>query len=295
MWADGSGSEIGLSPTNMHVVDTIEGTGCICRDSVQATGEGDLIFLSRHGLQSLGRVIQFKSNPMVTLSRNVRTDILATIASQRATDADFNQVRATFSPEEGIYIINFPVTDEQYVLDAHHPFSDDDDETVFPVTTWVLGGTINGLLSTDAGTLLFGSAGVVGKYSNFQDNASSYDFEFKTGWLDFGELNHRLKMLKEIVATVAVSSASVTWNWEWDFSGTELTRTFSYPAGSNAEWGIAEWGEAQWSGGAVLQRKTLPAHGEGQFIRLGCTVTVNNFDFVIQQMSIAPKIGRMVT
>ncbi len=56
MWADGSGSEIGLDPVQIEVVDTIEGTGCIARDSVQVTGEGDLLFLSRHGVQSLGRV-----------------------------------------------------------------------------------------------------------------------------------------------------------------------------------------------------------------------------------------------
>jgi hypothetical protein len=295
LWADGSGSEIGLTPTTMHVVDTIEGTGCICRDSVQATGEGDLIYLSRHGIQSLGRVIQFKSNPIVTLSKNIRTDILTSIANQRAVDANFDQVRSVFSPEEGIYLLNFPQDNKQYYVDVHHPFSDDDDEIVFPVTDWTIGGTINALLAVDAGDMYFGSSGVVGKYAGHSDNEVSFDFEFKTGWLDFGELNHRLKMLKEIVATVAVGTGTVTWNWEFDFSGTTLTRQLAYAGSVAAEWGIAEWNVDEWSGGTVLQRKTLPAHGEGQFLRLGCTASISNFDFVIQQMSIAPKIGRMVT
>jgi hypothetical protein len=43
MWADKAGSEIGLDPTALEVVDTIEGTGCIARDSVAVTGEGDII------------------------------------------------------------------------------------------------------------------------------------------------------------------------------------------------------------------------------------------------------------
>ncbi|KKL44771.1 hypothetical protein LCGC14_2362360, partial [marine sediment metagenome] len=99
LWADGSGSEIGLSPARMQVVDTIEGTGCIARDSIQATGEGDLIFLSRHGIQSLGRVIQSKSNPTVSLTKNVRSMILEVIGTQRTADSEFDQVRSTHSPE----------------------------------------------------------------------------------------------------------------------------------------------------------------------------------------------------
>jgi hypothetical protein len=295
MWADGSGSEIGLSPTNMHVVDTIEGTGCICRDSVQATGEGDLIYLSRNGLQSLGRVIQFKSNPIISLTKNVRTDFLEVMSTQRASDADFDTVRSAYSPEEGIYVINFPQEDIQYCLDIHHPFSDDDDEIVFPVTTWTLGGTINALLAIDAGDMYVGSSGVVGKYSGRQDDTSAYIFDFETGWLDFGELNHRLKMLKEIVATVLVGTGIVEWKWEFDFSGIELSRQLSYATGVVSEWGIAEWGNSEFAGGVIIKRKILPAHGEGQFLKLGCKTDINSFDFVIQQMSIAPKIGRMVT
>ncbi len=295
LWADGSGSEIGLDPSTMYVVDTIEGTGCIARDSVQSTGEGDLIFLSRHGVQSLGRVIQFKSNPVVTLTKNVRATFLATIATQRTSDAEFDQVRSAFSPEEGLYVINFPAATKTYVIDLHHPFPDDDGEVMYPVLPWELGGSIVGLLATSDAKLYFGSSGVVGKYGSNLDDASDYTFSFKTGWLDFGELNHRLKLLKELVGLVVIGAGTVTWNWEFDFNGTVLSRQFVYTAGTAAEWGIAEWGTAEFSGDVTIQRKTLPAHGEGQFIRVGAEVAVNGFDVVIQQISIAPKIGRQIT
>jgi hypothetical protein len=294
MWEDGTGSEIGLTPTTMHITDTIEGTGCIARDSIQATGEGDLIFLSRHGIQSLGRVIQFKSNPLVTLTKNVRADFLDDIATQRASDSELDQVRSAFNPETGLYVLNFPVVDEQWVLDVHHPFEDDDGDQVFPVMNWTIGGSISGLVSTVAGNLYLGSAGVVGLYSGEIDDASSYAFSFKTGWLDFGELNHRLKMLKEIVGLVSIGAGTVTWTWEFDFVDDTQSRSLVYTGGS-AEWGTAEYNVDEWSGGLTVQRKRLPAHGEGQFIRVGADVTVNGFDFVIQQISIAPKIGRMVT
>ena len=34
IYTDGSGSELGVDPTQMYVVDIIEGTGCVARDSL---------------------------------------------------------------------------------------------------------------------------------------------------------------------------------------------------------------------------------------------------------------------
>jgi len=313
MWGDGSGSEIGMTLANAHIIDTIEGTGCIARDSIAVTGEGDIIFLSRHGLQSLGRVIQFKSNPVISLTKHVRTDILGSIAAQRASDAQFDQVRATHSSEEGLYIISFPAQDKQYVLDTGHPFLDEDEDELFPVTTWQLGGTIVGLATTRDGNVYLGSAGVVGKYSGQDDNSSAYDFILQTGWLDMGEANHFLKMLKEINTMVAVGIGTIQYTWAWDFDETTSTRSVSYFSANPAEFNKAEFsdggankgyvdpaigaasGESEFSGESGLQRKTVPAYGEGQFLKLGVTASVDGFVVVVQQMSISPQIGRMIT
>lgn len=312
LWGDGSGSQIGMSLSEAHVVDTIEGTGCIARDSIAVTGEGDIIFLSRHGVQSLGRVIQFKSNPVVTLTKHVRSDILESIKVQRASDGEMDQVRATHSPEEGLYIITFPQQDKQYVIDTHHPFVDEEEDEVYPITTWQLGGTIVGLCSTVAGDLYFGSTGVVGKYSGQDDNTVAYDFELRTGWLDLGEANHILKMLKEINTTLAVGIGTVNYTWSWDFDETTSTRTISYATQGPAEFNIAEFSdsgsgigyvdpsastliESEFSGAAGLQRKTVPAYGEGQFLKLGVTASIDGFECVVQQMSVSAKFGRMIT
>src|SRR5690606_28370801 len=72
-YADDSGSVLGVNPDQLYVVDTIEGTGTVARDSVQALGEGDIAYLSRHGIQLLGRVVRARSNPSVTVSKNIRT------------------------------------------------------------------------------------------------------------------------------------------------------------------------------------------------------------------------------
>jgi len=295
LWSDGSGSEIGLDPTQMHVVDTIEGTGCIARDSIQVTGEGDIIFLSRHGLQSLGRVIQSKSNPTVTLTKNVRSDMLAAIVSQRGSDAQFDQVRSAHSPEEGFYVINFPAVGKQFVLDTQHPFTDDEGQEVFPVSTWALGGGIAAVAVTEGGLIYFGSAGVVGKYAGLSDNAVAYDFTFETGWLDFEQLNHRIKIMKELLASVVIGNGTVTYTWEFDFSGTQLTRQAVYSGQSVSEFNIAEFNIGEFAGGSVVIRRAIPMHGEGQFLKLGVTATINEVDLVVQHMSVAPKIGRLVT
>ncbi len=295
MWADGSGSEVGLDPTELEIVDTIEGTGCIARDSVANTGEGDLMFLSRHGIQSLGRVIQMKSNPVKTLSKNFRSNLVSAIALQRAADVQFDQVRAVHSAEEGLYILNFPAVGKMYVLDTEHPFQDDFGDAVFPGTEWIVGGDVRALLDTQLGDVLFGSAGVVGKYGGQSDDGTGYDFEFSTGWLDFDQLNHRLKMLKEIIGSVTIGNGQLVWTWEFDFNGTQLTRTASYMGGAAAEYGTAEYNIDEYSGGVILQRKLIPAHGEGQFLKVGVTARVDGFDVVLQHMSVAPKIGRLVT
>lgn len=312
MWGDGSGSQIGMSLANAHVVDTIEGTGCIARDSVVTTGEGDIIFLSRHGLQSLGRVIQFKSNPTKTLTKHVRADILQSISNQRASDSELDQVRAVHSPEEGLYIINFPVDDKQYVLDTHHPFLDEDEDELFPVTTWIVGGPIIGLLALRDGPLYFGGQGVVGRYKGLDDNSSAFDFVMQTGWLDLGEANHRLKMLKEFNTTVAVGIATLQYTWAWDFDETTSSRSVTYSQSAVAEFNVAEFSdsgsgigyadpganqltESEFSGTSGLQRKTVPAYGEGQFLKLGLTASINGFECVIQQMSLSAKFGRMIT
>jgi hypothetical protein len=315
-WGDRSGSAIGLNPINLEIVDIIEGTGCIARDSIQMTGDGDLIFLSRWGLQSLGRVIQSKSNPTVALTEYVRGNFQNVVTTDLATDTRLDRVRSTFNPDNGLYIINFPTSNIQYVFDTSHPFPDPENgQPIWPITTWQLGGPVVGLCTMRNGNLLFGAAGEVGKYSLEQDDGSAYTFAWTSGWLDFGDpqINHRIKMLKELLARITIGEGSVTWNWEFDFTGSASTRTVAYTGGYTAQYNISEFsdsaqeigyidpavgaasGETEYSGQAVIQRKTLPMHGEGQFLQMGATVSVDGFQFTLQQISISPKLGRMIT
>ena len=58
------------TPASMQLSDTVEGIGCIARDSIQTTST-DVLFLSNSGVRSLMRTIQEKSAPERDLSKNI--------------------------------------------------------------------------------------------------------------------------------------------------------------------------------------------------------------------------------
>ena len=216
------------------------------------------------------------------------------IEEARLEDPELDEVRATYSSEIGYYILNFPAQGRMFVLDVQHPFNDDEGEVAFPMTIWEMGGNISAMTTISDGRTLLGSDGIVGRYFGSTDHGDSYDFHAMSGWLDFGDLNHRLKILKEITASVNLSNeADLTWRWEFDFNGAEKSRIVSYAGtGEGAEFGEAEFGESEFGSFVTIERQSFPAYGEGQFIRVGVSATIAGQQLSIQQMTVAPKIGR---
>jgi hypothetical protein len=295
MWTDGQGSQLGVDPTLLYVSDVIEGTGCIARDSVQAIGEGDLVFLSRHGLQSLGRVIQERSNPVTQMTKSVRSYFSDAVVVERGTDATLSRTRSVHSPEEGLYCLLLPDSERVFAVDVTRANQDEDGDAVYAVTEWSFANFPTSACSRKNGDVLFGFNGVVGKYTGNDDNGAAFDLEFFTGWLDLGEANTRLKLLKEVSSIVNIGGgATLVWRWEWDFDGTVLTKNATYTAPGSGEFGEAEYGVDEYSGGLSVQRKTIPGRGQGQFIRVGVTATVNGYDLVLQQIQLVPQLARLV-
>jgi hypothetical protein len=290
MWADGSGSEIGLSPSRMKIVDIIEGTGCIARQSVQVLGEGDIAFLSRNGVQLLSRVITEKSNPVKTITKYVRKDVITLI------DADtMANLRSCYSPEEGMYLLTFPASDQLLYLSIKDIYQDEEGDTVAPAAIWRMDPVPRAMVVRENGDILFAFNGVVGKYLGNTDDGTAYSLSFKTGWIDpVDQATNRNKILKEITWWVSTgSNSTVVFNWGFDFSEEVFSKSIAYTGGTGAEWNVAEWGTAEWSGSITLEKRRFPGLGEGQYIRLGLTASISS-DFVIQQIQIAPKVARMV-
>ena len=113
------------SPASMTLTDTIEGVGCIARDSVQHTGT-DILFLSDSGVRSFGRTIQEKSMPMRDISKNVRTDLM------KLSTLQTNAIKSVYSSDNAFYLLTLPDSNTVYCFDMRTPLEDGSHRA----TTW---------------------------------------------------------------------------------------------------------------------------------------------------------------
>lgn len=287
IWDDNIGSQLGISPTQLVVVDVIEGTGCKSHWTLQHIGESDLIFLSRNGLQSLGRVIQEKSNPLANVSKHVRDDLFTDLDLEDDLD-----LRSEYYPEGGYYLLSIPAALITYVFDVKNRFADEEGELTFPCTQWDLYPTA--MCVRENGQLLLGAPGEVWTYGADSDNGSLIRFEYASPWMDLGEqLGNRLKVLKRIGSILYCrNNAGITYSWSTDFKEHDgsIYKEIIDPAAS--EWNVAEWGLGEWSGGLFLQIIKVPARDVGQYYRVKIESEVTG-QFAIQQIELFTKLGRI--
>lgn len=293
-WGDGQGSALGIDPANIYVVDTLVGTGCIARDSIQQTAEGDLLFLSANGVQSLQRLIQEKSNPLFNVSMNVRDHILSFLSQETAAE-----IRSLYAPKEGFYLLILPVSQRAFCFDTRYKLQDGS----YRVTEWTT--RIKAGCRSNDNTIYLSLAhlgGRIGSYSGYNDRtaanaATSYELKYNSGWLDLGQdYQSYIKILKTINGTVhtGVAGNAFTVQWDFDFQGVFSTQTVTFDGGGSAgEWGIGEWGLMEWGGGATLQRFNLPGNGSGQYIKVGLTAQIDQQTFAVQQINLYAKLGRL--
>src|SRR6185503_1342394 len=213
IYADSTGSPLGINPNNLYVVDTVIGVGCIARDSVQQIEGGDILFLSASGLESLQRVVLEKSNPLNNLSRNVR-DYLAL----NLVGADKTQIRSVYSPENAFYLLSIPTSGLVFCFSTITRMEDGS----LRATEWdnfvptAMFRSLDTNLYASLGTL---TGGQIGKYSGYQDNGGSYTFQYSSGWMNAGdEIAPYFKILKSVAALLWISAqADVTFTWAFDF------------------------------------------------------------------------------
>lgn len=289
VWEDGSGSTIGIDPTNLQVRDIIEGTGCVSELTIHATGETDLLYLSPHGVQSIRRIILEKSNPISTLTKNVRQELLNDLYTEPEED-----IRATFNPNEGFYLLTFPGEGVTWCIDQRRRFRDQEGDEVARVTTWALAPTA--WLTTDEDfDLYLGNTDGIGIYGNLTDNGDQFTFTWKSPWIDLGEeLANRLKHLKRLGQILAMSNngdVTVTWGVDFSDDAKSIDETINNAAAS--EWGSAEFGTSEWGGGTTfIVKYDIPARASGRYFQISSSVAVEG-PFALQQLELVFKLGRI--
>lgn len=225
-----SGAE---SPASMVLSDTIEGVGCIARDSVQNTGT-DILFLSEDGVRSLGRTIQEKSMPMRDISNNVRGELMDTVRQQT------KEIKSLYNADDGIYLLALPDSQTVYCFEMTKTLPDGANR----VTTW---SGINPLCFAllQEGGFYIGRQNGVFKYEGYLDDGESYTMLYYSNPLNFGN-SANLKFLKKFNITVIGNvSAQTTLAWGYDYTNEFNKRIFSTEQVNTAvaEFKVAEFGD----------------------------------------------------
>lgn len=277
---DDTSSSTSFSPANMQMVEVIKGVGCIARDSVQNTGT-DILFLSKQGVQSLGRVIQEKSQPMRDISKNVRDDIVDAISA--STNAE---IRSVYSAEEAFYLLYFPAIRRIYCFDMRQPLQDGSAR----VTVWDNQTHTNMMANGD---VYFTHDDGLAKYTGYQDNNQAYRLKYYTNYFDFGNAT-QVKILKRLAVTV-IGGSNQDFVLKSGFDYTDAYQSFAskLAAKSVSEYGEGEYNIAEYESGTLAETARAAAGGSGEVLQVGFEATVNGSELSIQKMDIFVKQGRI--
>ena len=270
-------------PSTMALEDTIIGTGCSERDSVQNTGE-DIIFLSPTGVRLLSRTLSESSLPMRQLTFNVRSQIIADVGAETVG------VDSVYSAEEGIYLLLLEGLSFAYCLDMKKPLEDGS----LRVTVWP-GITFNCATRTDDGLLYLGGAAGVGTYDGYQDDGTSYYWVYNSPDLTF-ETPANLKFPKKIRPVIIGATGQVaTVTWAFDYGSDSRTATVIVGSGGSvSEYGVGEYNIAEYGAGEAISTTAVNTSGDGTELRIGLSVDINGAAFSLQQMNVQALIGRLI-
>ena len=272
------------TPATMTLYDVITGIGCVARDSVVNTGT-DVIFLSDTGVRSVLRTIQEKSAPLRDISKNVRKDLMSAVAGETKAN-----IKAVYNPIEGFYLLTLPTLKSVYCFDMKAALQDGSAR----VTTWDSIQPQCFCQKVD-GTLLIGKAGYIGTYTGYQDNGSSYRFQYFTNHTDFGQPSVTSILKRLSVVVIGGSNQYLTMKWGYDFSGNYYSANVSIPAQGVSYYGVAEYNTtAEYSGGTSLQTLRAYPTGSGKVIQTGYEADINGSALSIQKIEIQAKNGKIV-
>ena len=272
------------SPASMVLNDTIEGVGCISRDSVQHTGT-DILFLSDSGVRSFGRTIQEKSMPMRDISKNVRNDLLSHVALET------NPIKSLYSAKEAFYLLVFPDNNITYCFDMRTALPDGSNR----VTTWKHITPLS-LAKLDDNKIYIGKSDGIYEYKDYSDNGSSYTMSYFSNPTDFGNASN-LKFLKKFNLTVISSAtSSTTLNWGYDYSDKYNKKVITNlgPNNQPAEYGVAEYNIAEYATGIDIQTPKTNGTGSGSVVTVGIETVINGSPYSIQKIDIHALMGRLL-
>ena len=150
---------------------------------------------------------------------------------------------------------------------------------------------------TDADELYIGVATGIAKYDSYTDNAASYDLQYFSHPLSFGD-SSRLKFLKGVnITTFAGAGATVVLNWAYDYSGEYQKQAYTLSGFSAGQYNISEFNTAAAeyeSSFTLITKEKVNTGGSGSTVAVGLTTTVDGGEIAFQELNIHSLIGRVI-
>ncbi len=304
--------------STLNLSDTIEGIGCIARDSIVATGN-DHMFASATGIRAFNRTIQEKSLPIGDISRNVRDEFQEALSNEVEDD-----IKAVFHVEDSFYACFLPTNPLTYVFDTWEPLPNGSGRA----TTWTQVRPRCGVRLESRETLFAGAGGVyfyrggndlfLNPVDSVTEVIQNIPMSFITHPFDFGDPSI-IKFPKQVDVTIVNSfGGDLTLRWGYDYARTidprsvteKLTDasnfTLYYPGGTpTTEPFVGEYedpnGPTSASGKTAVYTSQSPTvnelryniWGSGRNISLGFYADALGAPLSIQQIDIQALTGRI--
>jgi hypothetical protein len=307
---DGAGASLGIDPDSLYVSDTIPGMGAVSQFAI-CRAAGDLWVLTPFGVVGLQRELVQKSTPFNNISANVQSGITG------ATDAMGNNddITLAYNPHDSMVLAIFPDVDSAYCFDTRAHM----DDGTYRASTWNLPlqtasysrGNENFYGS------LYSTVGEMMNYTGFNDDGVDYYFDYESGWLDLGqEMNLYLKFVKRMTSfTFVTANVQVNHKVMYDFSNKQYVLAKAAEGSAVSEYNaygavvagstLAEYNAfgspgsgstvVEYGGGISLRTLDAPLGGGGQYIKIGLRLNTEAGSFVLQQINLYAKVGRLAT
>ena len=277
-------------PTTMVLADTIEGVGCVSRDSIQATGT-DLIYLSKSGIRSLKRVVQEKSLPMRELSLNIREDIVDYLA----VEPNFDNIKSVYYEKEAFYLLTFPASKIMIYVDLRTELPNGSAR----ITTWSLdnGDMFTGFTATESRKLYIGVPGGIGDHTGYKDNTATYQLVYKSPFSDVGGGVSKKFLKRAKLLVIGSGTQDFTFQYGYDYTlnprtvvlardlGTGIYAKFS---ATTSLYAVSKYSSI----GLGVQEISVPLGGHGETFAFGIIATIDDENVSIQKIDLFLKIGK---
>jgi hypothetical protein len=301
--------------STIRLVDTIEGIGCIARDSIAPTGS-DIMFMDATGVRSLMRTIQEKSVPIGDISKNVRTEFQTALSFEPNRD-----IKSVYHVEDSFYAAFLPSNPKTYVFDTWSPLQDGSARA----SVWVSLSIRCGERTRDRETY-FGGTGGVFQYQGASDVyldpaddvtviTQAIPMTYFTHPLDFGSPSNLIFPKQVDVTLIGGLSGFLNIRWGFDYKDADKEKAKALQNQSmSALWGPndpptelwAEWSDPEnfpgsvgklgyWTGEQqTINQLKYNIWGSGRNVKIGFATDILGSAVSIQELNIQVLQGRIL-